>query len=102
MCEVIIIVTFFIPTSPRWHLSKDRHEEALASLRQLRPKSDATNGNCELEIQSIREALQENVHKAPWSDLFSGGNLRRTVLVIVYYFFQQVSVPFSLNGHKAN
>jgi hypothetical protein len=94
MCEVIIIVTFFIPTSPRWLLSKDRHEEALASLRHLRPNSDPTNGKCELEIQSIREVLKENVHKAPWSDLFSGGNLRRTVLVIVYYFFQQVSMPF--------
>lgn len=92
MPEVIIIVTFFIPTSPRWLLSQDRHEEALASLRQLRPKFDATNGNCELEIRSIRDALQENVHKAPWSDLFNSGNLRRTVLVIVYYFFQQVSV----------
>lgn len=95
MREVIIIVTHFIPTSPRWLLSKDRHEEALASLRHLRPKSDATNGNCELEIQCIQEALQENVHKAPWSDLFNGGNLRRTVLVIVYYFFQQVSILVS-------
>ncbi|VUC23442.1 unnamed protein product [Clonostachys rosea] len=78
----IIIFTFFIPNSPRWLLSKDREEEALQSLRRLRPQSDIDDGSCEIEIQTIREALQEQVHKGPWTDLVRGNNLRRTMLVM--------------------
>lgn len=87
---MIIIFTLFIPSSPRWLLSKDRYEDAVASLGQLRPKEDLAEGRCEAEIQAIREALQEQVHKAPWVELVRGSNLRRTLLVLVYYFFQQV------------
>ena len=88
---VIILFTFFIPSSPRWLLSKDREEDAIVALRRLRSKSDVEDGNCEAEIHAIREALQEHVHKAPWLDLVRGTNLRRTMIVVVYYFFQQVS-----------
>uniref|UniRef100_A0A0B7KCS7 Major facilitator superfamily (MFS) profile domain-containing protein n=1 Tax=Bionectria ochroleuca TaxID=29856 RepID=A0A0B7KCS7_BIOOC len=87
----IIIFSFLIPHSPRWLLSKDREEEALAALKRLRPKADAEDGTCEAEIQTIRAALQEHVHKGPWIDLFRGTNLRRTMLVIVFYFYQQTT-----------
>jgi hypothetical protein len=88
---VILFCTLFIPHSPRWLLSKDREEDALVSLRRLRPKEDALNGNCEAELQEIRDALHEEVHKASWADLVRGSNLRRTLIVIACYFFQQVS-----------
>ncbi|CRG92481.1 High-affinity glucose transporter HXT2 [Talaromyces islandicus] len=88
---LIVFFTFFIPNSPRWLLSKDHAEEAVDSLRRLRPHADAVNGKCDAEIQSIREKLQEIIHKAPWIDLVRGNNLRRTLIVMVYYFFQQVS-----------
>lgn len=94
---VIIIFTFFIPSSPRWLLSKDRDEDAKHALRRLRPKANAENGDCDAEIQAIKEALQEHVHKGPWLDLVRGNNLRRTVIVFVYYFFQQVSDPLHLS-----
>lgn len=100
---VIVIFTIFIPTSPRWLLSKDRDEEAISSLRRLRPKSDSEDGSCESEISAIREALREQLHKAPWADLVKGSNLRRTTLVIVYYFFQQVYTYlsfFHLDGNS--
>ncbi|CAG9953117.1 unnamed protein product [Clonostachys rosea f. rosea IK726] len=58
-----------------------REEEALAALKRLRPKADAEDGTCEAEIQTIRAALQEHVHKGPWIDLFRGTNLRRTMEV---------------------
>ncbi|KAJ5377313.1 uncharacterized protein N7496_004722 [Penicillium cataractarum] len=105
---LIIVFTFFIPTSPRWLLSKDRNEEAVIALGRLRPKVDTTNGNCEMEIRSIREALQQNVHKTPWSDLLRGTNLRRTIIVIIYYFFQQQATgqafvsTYSVVFYKAN
>lgn len=91
-CPVVIaFFTLFIPSSPRWLLSKDREDDAVASLRQLRPKGDSANGNCEAEIRVIREQLQGDVHKGPWLDLFRGNNFRRTMIVMVFYFFQQVS-----------
>lgn len=91
LLPVIIICTIFIPNSPRWLLSKDRGEEAIAALQKLRPEEDRSNGACEEELREIREGLQEVVHKAAWVDLVKGTNLRRTVIVIVCYFFQQVS-----------
>ncbi|KAI1459666.1 putative sugar transporter [Annulohypoxylon moriforme] len=88
---LIILFTFFIPSSPRWLLSKDREDDAVSALRRLRSKADVAQGNCEAEIQAIKEALQEHVHKAPWVDLVRGNNFRRTMLVLVYYFFQQAT-----------
>ncbi|OAA61970.1 Sugar/inositol transporter [Niveomyces insectorum RCEF 264] len=88
---LIALFTIFIPDSPRWLLSKDREDDAVASLRRLRPKADIDAGACEEEVQAIKEALKEQVHKAPWMDLVRGKNLRRTTIVMVTYFFQQVT-----------
>ncbi|BCS28345.1 sugar porter family MFS transporter [Aspergillus puulaauensis] len=88
---LIIICTIFIPNSPRWLLSKDRDEDAIASLRKLRPEEDRSNGACDEELREIREGLHEVVHKAAWIDLVKGNNLRRTTIVVVCYFFQQAT-----------
>ncbi|KAJ5111378.1 hypothetical protein N7532_001913 [Penicillium argentinense] len=88
---LIICFTILIPDSPRWLLSKDRNEDAILALRRLRPKEDSENGNCEREIMAIRQALQEHIHKGPWVDLLRGDNFRRTMIVLVYYFFQQTT-----------
>lgn len=81
---------FFIPHSPRWLLSKDREEEAVACLQRLRNNADLDEGRCDEEIRLIKETLRDQVHKGPWLDLFHGTNLRRTFLVFAFYFFQQV------------
>lgn len=85
-----MVFTVFIPSSPRWLLSKGREQEAAVSLRRLRAKGEDADCRCDAEIQSIKEALQDSVYKAPWTDLIRGTNLRRTTIVMVYYFFQQV------------
>ncbi|KAL4862119.1 general substrate transporter [Aspergillus spectabilis] len=69
---LILSFTPFIPSSPRWLLSKDRDEDAIASLRRLRPKEYAASGECEVELREIRDALHDEVHKASWSDLVRG------------------------------
>ncbi|KAL4875673.1 general substrate transporter [Aspergillus karnatakaensis] len=88
-----LIISFipFIPNSPRWLLSKDRDQDAINSLRRLRPKEHTENGQCEVELHEIREGLHNEVHKASWGDLVRGTNFRRTLIVIVFYFFQQAT-----------
>ncbi|EYB25407.1 hypothetical protein FG05_30439 [Fusarium graminearum] len=87
---LLIAFVFFIPHSPRWLLSKDREEEAVACLQCLRSKADLDEGRCDEEIRLIKETLRDQVHKGLWLDLFQGTNLRRTFLVFAFYFFQQV------------
>ncbi|CAG9990675.1 unnamed protein product [Clonostachys byssicola] len=71
-----------------------REEEALAALKRLRPKADVEDGTCEAELQTIRAALQEHVHKGPWIDLFRGTNLRRTVLTTGQAFVSTYQTVF--------
>ena len=81
----------FVPHSPRWLLSKDRDEDAIASLRRVRTKEDIATGRCEEEIVAIRQALQSHVHKKPWKTLIQGTNLRRTIIVIIIYQYGQTT-----------
>ncbi|KAL4938438.1 hypothetical protein BDV06DRAFT_215079 [Aspergillus oleicola] len=75
---LIIFCTYFIPNLPRWLLSQDRDDDAIAALRRIRPNEDTNKGNCELELLQIREGLHRS-------------NLHRTLIVIACYFFQQAT-----------
>ncbi|EED16095.1 sugar transporter, putative [Talaromyces stipitatus ATCC 10500] len=109
---LIILFTLFIPSSPRWLISKDRNEDAITALCRLRSKAYAANGLCAAEIQAIQEALRQHVHKSPWFDLVRGNDLYRTMIVMVYYFSQQTTgqafvstyqtVFYKTNGYAQN
>lgn len=76
---MILCMLFFTPNSPRWLVYKDRHEEALKTLKSLRPKTDVDNGAPEAELASMRDDHgTTNTRKGPWKDLFKGINRRRT------------------------
>jgi SP family sugar:H+ symporter-like MFS transporter len=79
----------FVPISPRWLISKGRSEEAVRVLIKVRPKEDGDNGACEAEVAAIDEALQHQVDKGPWLDLFRGTNARRTMIASVVFAFAQ-------------
>lgn len=59
----------YLPRSPRWLIQRDRHEEALRALLQVREEKEAQE-----EVDQIIESHRLDVHAgAPrWSEVFSG------------------------------
>lgn len=55
---VLLCCLPFMPRSPRWLASKDRWDEALATLAALRAHGDETNAEVIAEMQEIRERVQ--------------------------------------------
>lgn len=96
----IFIGTFFIPSSPRWLLSKGRKDEAVAVLDRLRPAEDVQAGMSRLEIDAIEEALVHDQEKAPWTDMVKGTNLRRSVIAVGLLGIQQFLGQGFVSGYS--
>lgn len=47
-----------MPESPRWHIAKDRPEEALATLAHYHANGDIHNSTVQFEYQEIKETLR--------------------------------------------
>ncbi|KAH8890198.1 general substrate transporter [Thozetella sp. PMI_491] len=93
---MILAGLYFTPDSPRWLAYKDRAEDAIKVLRQVRRKEDVDNGVCELEIAAMLEDRADVNQKGPWMDLFTKKNLRRTGIACSIMALQQLTgVTFS-------
>jgi SP family sugar:H+ symporter-like MFS transporter len=86
---LVLMLLPFLPDAPRWLLFKGRREDAIKTLRMVRPTEDVDAGMCELEIEAIEEAMQENKVKLPWSTPFRGINARRTTISCLLFVCQQ-------------
>jgi MFS family permease len=86
---MIAICWPFTVESPRWLLSHDRDDQALAALKKLRRKDDVDAGLCEVELEAIAYAIQyDKTHAtARWRDLFTNTAYKQTIYTILFFFF---------------
>lgn len=76
--------------SPYWLLSKDRHDEALVSLRKLR-QGAFSESEIDEEFAIMAQSLDSTVEEGKFIELFQGTNLKRTTIVVLVNFFQQAT-----------
>ncbi|RFU33698.1 hypothetical protein B7463_g2612, partial [Scytalidium lignicola] len=92
---ILIIGVFYVPESPRWLLSKDRHEEGLNVIAAIygRETSDPETHLQKTIIMDSIAASGQVGGKTPFSALFTGGktqHFRRMMLGASSQFMQQI------------
>lgn len=83
-----------MPESPRYLISHDRHEEALAILIKYHAEDDASSALAHAELVQIRETIktEAEVSKQSWWALLATPGLRRRFLITVFIgLFTQLS-----------
>ena len=85
----------FLPETPRWLLSKDRREEAIAIMAKYHGNGDSNHPLVQLQLQEITEDFSATRNENPWWDLKELVNTRaaryRLAMVIAMAFFGQWS-----------
>lgn len=84
---------WWVPESPRWHVSKNRHHEALQTLAKYHANGDVNDQLVQYEYQEICQALElekEVARSTGWSTFFAtSGNRRRLLICVLVGFMIQ-------------
>lgn len=86
---IVLILSTFIPPSPRWLISRGRKEDAVKVLERVRKKDEVDGGRCREEANTMEGTLHHSAKKEPWHHLFYGVNLRRTKIACFVFILQQ-------------
>ncbi|EOO01446.1 putative mfs sugar protein [Phaeoacremonium minimum UCRPA7] len=78
-----IAFVFFLPESPRFLMSKDRHEEASRILIKYHGEGNADSDFVKAEIAEVKTtiALEMEQSKRSWLDMLRTAGMRRRVLI---------------------
>ncbi|KEF58701.1 uncharacterized protein A1O9_06627 [Exophiala aquamarina CBS 119918] len=88
--SVVAALIWFIPESPRWLIMKDRQEEGMKVLRELRV-GKFTDADIDAEFAMILHKIQDSQNQGTLFDIFQGTHLRRTGIVVGSNFFLQAT-----------
>jgi sugar porter (SP) family MFS transporter len=93
--SIIMVIIMFLPETPRWLLSKDRREEAIAVMAKYHGEGDANSPLVQLQLHEITDDFARTVNANPWwefRELFNTRAARyRLAMVIAMAFFGQWS-----------
>eukprot|EP00048_Salpingoeca_helianthica_P015893 m.229221 g.229221 ORF g.229221 m.229221 type:complete len:497 (+) comp17699_c0_seq1:1102-2592(+) len=96
----LLVLSFFLPRTPHWLVSKQRQDEARLSLLRLR--GEAKHVQVDLELQQIVESqAASSKESASITDLFRGATRRAMVvgaLLMLYQQFSGVNAVFFFNS----
>lgn len=78
-----VTLVFFLPESPRFLISKDRHEEALQILIKYHGEGDPNNEFVKAEMVEIKTtiALELEHSQQSWFDMVRTAGMRRRVVI---------------------
>ncbi|CAO3642929.1 unnamed protein product [Cunninghamella blakesleeana] len=93
---ILLFGSIILPETPRWLVSKDRHEEAKIILARLWTDNDTTHPRCISEFEEIREGieLERRLGISSYKELFSKGkfnNRYRVCIGMLSQIIQQLS-----------
>ncbi|KAF5013970.1 hypothetical protein FDECE_58 [Fusarium decemcellulare] len=90
---IVLVCTFFMPESPRWLVIRERHDEALDSLRQLR-EGKFSEEQIQEEMATIQAACESTKFKPTevsflkrWLQIWTRKHIKRTGIVLGTNFF---------------
>ncbi|KAG0645757.1 Lactose permease [Hyphodiscus hymeniophilus] len=90
-----IMFIYWVPESPRWHISKERYEEALHTLSYYHANGDSQNATVQFEFREIKETLRlefEYQKTSNYTDfLKTKGNRYRLMLLVSLGIISQYS-----------
>jgi MFS family permease len=95
MPSIVMAFIMFFPESPRWLLSKDRREEAIAIMAKYHGNGDENSPLVQLQLREITDDYSQARNDNPWwefRELFNTRAARyRLAMVICMAFFGQWS-----------
>jgi len=95
---VVFLAILVVKDSPTFFLMKSQDEKAEQSLRHVRQGYSDDEMYAELALLRAQASLVQEEKSIPWTALFKGPDLRRTLLALSVGNFQQLSgIAFATN-----